>query len=201
MFQNNFIKFVFLSASIVLVQNASAAVFLITPNVGYKNHTMKLTDLTDVTSEAKMTGPALGLKLGLLTSGGIGFDISGTQSSGKAKITRLAVETENDFNHTTASAQLSVSALNTFKIFLGYMFLNDLSLKSDTPGASSKFKGTGYQAGLAINITQSIAIGAQYDIHQFNEINLESVGHFEDIKNYYKKIDSQSTTFNLSMSF
>lgn len=201
MFQNKFIKFVFICGSMVFVQNTQAAAFLITPNVGYKNHTMKLTDLSDVTSEIKMTSPVFGLKLGFLTSGGIGFDISGAQSSGKAKITRLAVETENDFTHTTASAQLSVSALNTFKIFLGYILLNDFSLKSSTPGASSKLKGTGYQAGIAVNITQSIAIGAQYDIHQFNEINLESVGRFEDIKNYYKKIDSQSTTFNLSLSF
>jgi opacity protein-like surface antigen len=199
MFQNKFKNLVFFIA-LTLSAQQSKAVFLITPSIGYKMQTLKLTDNADLDQNAKMSDPAYGLKLGFLSASGVGFDIAADYAAGKSKITIANVEVESDYNHTTAAAQLSVSA-NVFKIYLGYVLMNEITFKGDTPGNGSKMKGTGYQAGVALALTQALSLGAQYQIDQFNQINLESVGSYEDLKTYYKKVDSQSTTISLAYSF
>lgn len=185
---------------ISFAQKASAAFFYITPNVGYKNHAIKLTDVSNAETSVKMSGPVYGLKLGIQTLGGVGFDIAGAYSSGKATEAAGSTEVESQYKHTTAAAQVSVSA-NLFKIYLGYLFLNNFDYDSYYPSGSAQVKGPGYQVGLAFLITRSISLGAQYEIHQFNQISYDSVGNYEDIKKYFSKIDSQSTSFNLSVSF
>lgn len=200
MFQNKIKTTIAAFLLTFFTQQASAALFLITPNVGYKNHTIKLTANSGTESDIKMSGLTYGLKLGLQTFAGVGFDIAGSYAADKAKETTANIETENEYKHTTVAAQVSVSA-NLFKIYLGYLFMNDFTYTSAVPGGSFKLKGPGYQAGLAVLLTQSISIGAQYEVHQFNKINFDSVGNDEDIKTYFSKLDSQSTSLNLSISF
>ena len=192
---------VLLSLQILFLNKANAGLISFTPNVGLSNQTTKLTDLSDSLTEIKISNPVYGLKIGVNAMSGISIDAAGTYSSGRAKIINGSLEKENDYTETQAAVQLSVSAMNTFKIYLGYIAQNELAIKGLTQALSYKLKGTGYQAGIAVNMTSSISLGVQYDIHQFNEVNFESVGRYEDTKTYYKKIDSQSTSLNLAISF
>ncbi len=199
MFQNKFKNLVLILA-LTLTAQQSHAFFVISPSLGYKMQTIKLTDTADVDKNVKMSDPTYGLKLGLQSMTGVGFDLSGDYTSGKSKISTSGTEQESNYTHTTAAAQLSVAA-SAFKIYLGYVFMNEISLKNDIPANSSKIKGTGYQAGIALALSSSFSLGAEYQIDQFSQINIASVGSFEDIKNQYKKIDSQSTTIILAYRF
>ncbi len=199
MFQNKLKKLIFFAA-LTLAAQQSQAVFLMTPSIGYKMQTIKLTDNADGEHSIKMSDPAYGLKLGFRSASGVGFDIAGDYTTGKSKSTTAGIEAESGYSHITAATQLSVSA-NVFKIYLGYVLMNEITFKSDTPGNGSKVKGTGYQAGVALSLTPALSLGAQYQIDQLNQINLESIGSYQDLKNYYKKVDSQSTTISLAYSF
>lgn len=79
--------------------------------------------------------------------------------------------------------------------------MNEVAFKSDTPNMSSKMKGPGYQAGVTVFFTQALSLGAQYDIYQYNQVNQESVGSYEDIKLHYKKVDAQATMITLGYTF
>ncbi len=199
MFQNKIKNLVSFFAFALLTQQ-SQAFFVITPNIGYKMQSLKLSDNADIETDYKMSNPAYGLKLGVQSGSGVGFDISGDYAAGKSRVTTLGVEKEMDYTQTSVAAQLSVSA-NVFRIYLGYVLMNEISFKSNTGGNSYKVKGTGYQVGVGLALTHSISLDVQYQIDLFNKINFESIGSDEDIKVYYKKVDSQSTTVSLTYSF
>lgn len=202
MFQNLKIslKIVVSFLAFAFMTQVANAGFMVTPNVGYKSQSIKITSNSDISADIKMNSPVLGLKLGYQSITGVGIDLAGSYSSGKAQISTSGVETEEDYKHTVGAVQVSVAA-SLFKIYLGYILLNDLSFDNSNPGGSSQLKGPGYQVGLAFNLTQSVSLGAQYQIDQFNEIKIESVGKFESINTYYKKFDSQSTSIHLTVTF
>lgn len=185
---------------LIACSQRSNAAFVITPNVGYKSQTIKLTDNANVDVNMKMSDPSYGLKLGFQSLSGVGFDVAGDITSGKSHVTSLSVEKGLNYSHTTAAAQLSVRA-QIFKIYLGYVFLNEMTIKGEQISDNFKTKGTGYQAGIALALSRSIELTAQYQIDLFNQINFESVQSYEDIKNYYKKVDIQSLSLYLSYAF
>lgn len=198
MFQNKFKNLVFFIA-LSLTAQQSHAIFVITPSVGYKMQSAKFTDNSDVESELKASNPVYGLKLGVLSMSGVSFDIAGTYVSGKIKSTNASVETENDYSEQSAAAQLGIST-NVFKIYLGYLVMNEAKIKQTATDVT--LKGSGYQVGLALHLTGSISLGVQYQIDQYNKVKIDALGsEFEEVSTYYKKIDSQSTTVNLSYSF
>jgi len=198
MFQNKFKNLIFFIA-LTLAAQQSHAIFVITPSVGYKMQSAKFTDNADNESEFKASNPVYGLKLGIMSLSGVSFDIAGTYVSGKGKATEAGVETEKDFKEQTAAAQLGIST-NTFKIYLGYLLMNEAQIKE--AGSEVTLKGSGYQAGIALHLTGSISLGVQYQIDQYNKAKIDTISSsFEDIKIYYKKVDAQSTSATLSYSF
>lgn len=198
MFQNKLKNLVFFFALTMAAQQ-SHAIFVIAPSVGYKMQSAKFTDNADNESELKANNPVFGLKLGVLSMSGVSFDIAGTYVSGKAKTTNANIESEKDMTELTAAAQLGIST-NTVKIYLGYVAMNELKLKQTSSDIT--FKGTGYQVGLALHLTSSISLGVQYQIDQYSQIKIDAISSsYEDIKLYYKKVDAQSTTANLTYSF
>lgn len=198
MFQNKFKNLVFFLA-LSLTAQQSHAIFVIAPSVGYKMQSAKFTDNADVESSFKANNPVFGLKLGVLSMSGVSFDVAGTYVSGKVKTTSSNVETENDFSEQTAAAQLGIST-NTFKIYLGYLLLNEAKIKQTSTDIT--LKGSGYQVGLALHLTGSLSLGVQYQIDQYNKIKIDALSSsFEDISAYYKKVDAQSTTASLTYSF
>lgn len=197
MFLNKYKKLL-LFAALTLLTQQSRAIFTITPSVGYKMQTVKATTTTDIETEFKGSSPALGLKLGIQSLSGVGFELAGSYVSGKGKSTTAGTEVDQDYTEKTAAAQLSVST-NSFKIYLGYLLLNELLLK-DSSGEST-FKGPGYQAGLAFNLTRALALEVQYQIDQYNQVKSSAGQSFEDIKDQYKKVDAQSVSLGLTYTF
>ena len=200
MFQNKLKNLVFFFALTLTAQQSFGA-FMLTPSVGYKMQTIKFTDNLDNESEFKASNPAFGLKLGYLSASGVSLDIAGSHVAGKGKSTSggSSTEVERDFTEQSAAVQFGIST-NSFKIYLGYLLMNEAKIKQSTTDVI--FKGSGYQAGLAFNLTSSISLGVQYQIDQYNQVKFDALGSsFEDVKTYYKKVDSQSTTINLAYSF
>ncbi len=201
MFQYLLKPIVFALSLTTLATATNAAVFSVTPSIGYKNHTIKFKDnIIGNESTLKMNHPVFGLGLGLETFGGASISLVGSYSSGKGKTESLAGEIESDYTHVTGAFQLGVKA-SLFKIHLGYLLYDELTAKGSDSVDGSKLKGPGYQVGLGFNITQTVTLLAQYEIHQFNEVYLNTVGQYEDAKTYYEKVDSQSMSFHISKSF
>lgn len=198
MFQNKLKNLVFFFA-LTLAAQQSHAIFVISPSVGYKMQSAKFTDIADAESEFKASNPAFGLKLGIMSASGVSFDIAGSYVSGKVKVTSFGTEAEHDFTDQSAAAQLGIST-NTFKIYLGYLLMNEAKIKQTATEVT--LKGSGYQVGLALHLTGSISLGVQYQIDQYNKVKIDAISsEFEEVSTYYKKIDSQSTSAHLSYSF
>ncbi len=198
MFQNKFKNLIFFIA-LTLVAQKSHALFVITPSVGYKMQSAKITDNSDVESELKASNPVFGLKLGIMSLSGVSFDIAGSYVAGKAKVTTAGVETENDMTDQSVAAQLGIST-NTFKIYLGYLLMNEAKVKETSTDVT--LKGSGYQAGVALHLTGSLSLAIQYQIDQYNKVKIDALSSsFEEVSTYYKKIDAQSTSAHLTYSF
>lgn len=185
---------------IILFSSISNAVFMIEPSLGYRQETLKMTSTTQVQSQLKLNAPTYGLKLGFASPIGISFDISGQQTSGKA-VSDPTTSEEPQFSHTVGSAQVGVSAMGILKIYLGYIFLSELEIKSTSLAEGFKMKGPGYQAGLMTFPFPRVGLGLQYNVHQFNEVSGTNFTSGTDIKNYYEKIDVQDISATLSILF
>ena len=179
-------------------QTANASAF-IEPSIGYRSHTLKLTDISNSTTEIKMTTPVYGIKLGYSSPLGIDLNLAYDYSSGKAEIQPAAEK--NDFTQTTGSVQLGVSALGALKIYLGYGFLNELKIKAGITTSDMYFKGQAYQAGLQFKLLSRIMMGLQYNINQYKTIEGRNFILGEKIENYFNKVDSQDYSITLSTSF
>ena len=193
-------QFFFLILTTLLVSVETQAGFYFEPFLGYRQEKIKFTDLASLESEYKLSGPTYGLNLGVATATGIFLNLSGSQFKGKADTT--PVQTDNpEFTHNNGAVQVGVSAMGLLKIYLGYILLNELEMKSPSPLSSFNLKGAGYQVGLALSLIPRLSLGAQYNIHQFNEISGDSFVAGKDIKNYYNKVDSQDLFAYLAYSF
>ena len=112
--------------------------------------------------------PAFGLRLGYQSPLGIELNVAADYSAGQMQIDPL--NTKNDFTHKTASAQLGVSAMGLFKIYLGYGFMNEFELKNGAAYQGFKLTGTSYQAGIQFKLMPFISIGAQYNVNDYKNI-------------------------------
>ena len=174
--------------------------FNIEPSVGYKNSKLKMTDLTNSTTEFQMNGMQYGLKLGVSSPLGITLDVQGLQSQGKAQMTPdLGFNPE--YNHTTGLALIGVSAMGILKIHLGYIFMNDLEVKSTDTFNGFKLKGQGYQAGITTYLFPRVGLSAIYNVNQFNKISGAAFTNGDALDTYYNKIDSQDFGLQLSVLF
>ena len=91
--------------------------------------------------------------------------------------------------------------MGLLKIYLGYMLLNEVEIKTQSPFSSFKLKGPGYQVGLSLTLISRLSLGLQYNIHQFNDISGASYASGNDTKTYFNKVDSQDIFAYLAYSF
>jgi predicted porin len=171
----------------------------IEPSVGYKSETLKLTDKLSTDTKVTMSTPVYGLKIGLRSPVGIDINLAGDYSTGKA--TFSPTDEKNNFNHKVGAVQLGISALGQMKIYLGYGFLNELSIDEGILNSDMKLKGQAYQAGLQFKISPWFYLSGQYDINQFKTIEGKAYTNGSSVDQYYSKIDSQDFTFALSAIF
>lgn len=202
MFQTKFIKSI-LFAVLLTASTSSFASFYLAPSAGYSQHTIKSTDAFSSTEvETKIESPIFGLSLGYQTIMGVTASLNGAYQTGKAKSTISGSGTvESDIEHKKVSAQLGLNALSSFKLYLGYIVMNELTVKSQTPGNNQIYTGGGYLAGIEMVLTPSITLGVQYDLNQFQKIKSENTGNEVDVKTNFSKFDSQSLSAMLKIYF
>ena len=188
--------------SILTFTQSANAIFMIEPSIGYRQETVKLTDILPPQNqtEIKMNSPTYGLKLGFTSAMGISFDLAGNRSSGKAEYTPALTESPN-YSHNIGSIQVGVNAMGLLKIYLGYIAIDDLEIQTNNFIQGFKMKGHGFQAGLMTFPFQRVGLGIQYNVHQFTEISGANFTNGPDIKNYFDKIDVQDISASISFLF
>ncbi len=200
MLQKKYFKKVSLIASLLLLSNISSAAFMIEPSIGYRQETIKFTDLLLNQSQIKMNSPIFELKLGVATPTGISFDLAASRSSGKVNF-EPALSESPEYTHTLGSVQVGVNAMEILKIYLGYILHDEFETQSTSSFSGYKLTGQGYQAGLMTFPFPHLGLGLQYNIHQFKEISGAAYTNGKDVKNYFEKIDAQDVSASLSVLF
>ena len=177
--------------------NASGAV-IIEPGIGYKEETLKLTDLSQDLTKVSMKGPVASLKLGFVSAAGVSLLLAGEQIRGTAEIDGNPTD-KPKFTHTIGGFQVGVSAMNAMKIYLGYSPLNKLEIEGTGAVQEITLSGHTYTAGLMFFPFRFLGLGAQYNIHQFKEVEGPQFTSGKDVDLYFDKIDSTDLSFTLSI--
>lgn len=177
--------------------NAAGAV-IIEPGIGYKEQTLKLTDLSNTLTKISMKGPVASLKLGVQSSAGVSLLLAGEQMKGKAEIDGNSLE-KPAFTHTIAGFQVGVSAMNAMKIYLGYSPMNKLEFEAEGSLQEYTLSGQTYTAGVMFFPFRFVGLGVQYNVNQFKEIEGPNYSAGKDVDLYFDKIDSTDLSFTLSI--
>lgn len=172
--------------------------FIFEPGIGYKEETLKLTDLSQNLTKLSMKGPVGSLKVGVQSSAGVSLNLVGEQFSGKAELDPTSTD-KPKFTHTIAGFQVGVSAMNAMKIYLGYAPYNKLELKDEGSFTGYTLSGHTYQAGVMFFPFRFIGLGVQYNINQYKEIEGTQFTSGKEVDTYFDKIDSQDLSFTLSI--
>lgn len=187
-------------ASVLFLSSLSFASYIIEPTVGYRQETLKLTDLLSNQTQIKMNSPLYGLKLGVLSATGISLDLAASRSSGHAEYEPTVTESP-EYTHNVGSVQIGVNAAGILKITLGYILQDELEIQTNTSVAGFKLSGQGYQAGLMTFPFPRVGFGVLYNVHQFKEISGAAYINGPDLKNYFSKVDVQDISAHLSILF
>lgn len=182
--------------------NLQAGVLFIEPSLGIRNQTLKLTSIPsgiETKIEAKST-PTAGLKLGHQTQFGLDINLSGEYSKGTATADTLPTEKLN-YTQKTGAVQLGVSAMNIIKIYLGYVALNEFIIEDSGLVSGFNISGTGYQAGIALFLTNNCTLDVQYNINNYKKITGLGFNSGDDISTYFSKVESQDYTIKLGYRF
>lgn len=169
------------------------------PGVGYRSHTLKLTDLTSGTSEFKMAAPVYGLRVGYRSLMGIDINLAYDYATGTAEI--MPANEKNKFTQSTAAVQLGVSALSALKIYLGYGFTNELKVTEGLTTSDINLRGQAYQAGLQFRLFSMVMLGLQYNLNQYKTVEGKFFTKGEKVDSYFNKLDSQDYSLSVSTSF
>ncbi len=176
----------------------AAGAFIIEPGIGYKEESLKLTDLSQDLTKYSMTGPVASLKIGVTSAAGVSLLLAGEQMSGKAKIEGNETD-KPKFTHTIAGFQVGVSAMNAMKIYLGYSPLNKLKFEDEGSLPGFTLSGHTYTAGVMFFPFRYVGLGVQYNINQFKEIEGAGYTSGKEVDTYFDKIDSTDLSFTLSI--
>jgi len=172
---------------------------LLEPSIGFRNETIKLTDLSQNETRLKASSPIYGLKFGYRSPIGVDVNLGYGYTNGKMEISGDSEKSK--FSHQTASAQLGINALGGMKIYLGYAFLNEIKLDGTSSLEAFKLSGPAYIVGLQFKVFSYVNLGAQYNLNQFNKITGPAYSLGDDTEKYFTKIDSQDYSINLSLDF
>jgi opacity protein-like surface antigen len=171
----------------------------IEPSIGFRNESIKLTNLSLDESEMKAALPVYGLKLGYRSMIGVDLNLAVDYSKGDLEISSMTEK--SDFTHQTTSVQLGVNALGLMKMYLGYAIANDFKVSESPNLKGFKLSGPAYIAGLQFKLLPFLNLGAQYNLNQFKKIEGEDFAGNDSIETYFSKIDTQDYSLNLSFSF
>ncbi|AZZ36622.1 hypothetical protein CIK05_07405 [Bdellovibrio sp. qaytius] len=179
--------------------NAKAdGAIIIEPGIGYKEESLKLTDLSQNLTKVSMKGPVGSLKIGMVSAAGISLLLTGEQMKGKATIDGNLTD-KPKFTHTIAGFQVGVSAMNAMKIYLGYSPHNKLAFETEGTVQGFTLSGQTYTAGVMFFPFRYIGLGVQYNINQFKEVEGSQYTLGKETDLYFDKIDSTDLSVTLSI--
>lgn len=199
MIQKNNLKIISLLLSTLIFSSVAHSAVLFEPVLGYRMEKMTLTSIANSETKFSSANPAFGLRFGYQSPLGIELNLAGDYSAGKMQIDPIDVK--NDFSHTTVAAQLGISAMGLFKIYLGYGFMNEFQLKDSAQYTGFKLKGTAYQAGIQFKLFPYVSLGAQYNINDYKEIEGSGYVLGNSTSTYFNKIDVQDYILQAIISF
>lgn len=177
---------------------ANQSAFIIEPGIGYKQESLKLTDLSNNLTKYTLNGPMGSLKIGVQSSAGVSLALSAEQSSGQI-MTEPEMTDKPKFSHTIAGFQIGVSALNTMKIYLGYSPYNKLELKNQGSFTGFTLSGHTYQAGVVFFPFRYVGLGVQYNVNQYQQVSGVDYTSGKEVDTYFDQIDSQDLSISLSI--
>lgn len=199
MTKNAMLFLVLLVTTSGFTSNANAAgAFIFEPGIGYKEESLKLTDLSNNLTKFSMMGPVASLKIGVQSAAGVSLLLAGEQSKGKAEIDGNTLE-KPEFAHTIAGFQVGVSAMNAMKIYLGYSPLNKLKLEDADTFQGFTLSGQTYTAGVMFFPFRFVGLGVQYNVNQFKEVEGPQYSSSKEVDDHFDKIDSTDLSFTLSI--
>lgn len=169
------------------------------PSIGYRNESLKLTDLLKQETQFKSALPVYGLKVGYRSLIGVDLNLAGEYSKGQLEVTGLTEK--SDYSHQSASVELGVSALGLLKIYLGYSFMNEFKVENSNSLQGFKLSGPAYLAGLQLKLFPYINLGLQYNLNQFNKISGSAYTANDSTESYFSKVDSQDYSIYLTLTF
>lgn len=172
--------------------------FIFEPGIGYKEETLKLTDLSNNLTKFSMKGPVASLKIGLQSGAGVSLLLAGEQIQGQAEIEGNSVD-KPKFVHSIAGIQVGVSAMNVMKIYLGFSPFNKLKFEDEGLINGFALSGQTYTAGVMFFPFNFVGLGVQYNVNQFKEIEGADYASSKDVTNHFKKIDSTDLSLTLSI--
>jgi hypothetical protein len=176
----------------------SSGSFIFEPGIGYKEETLKLTDLSSNLTKFSMKGPVASLKIGVQSAAGVSLLLAGEQAQGTAEIEGNLTD-KPKFSHTVAGFQVGVSAMNAMKIYLGYSPFNKLKLEDEDTYDGFTLSGQSYTAGVMFFPFRFIGLGVQYNVNQFKEIEGANYTSSKDVTDHFDKIDSTDLSLTLSI--
>ena len=193
------LTFTFISIFSVVTTAAGSSMYFFEPSVGYRSHTLRLTNYANSETKIAMASPEYGARLGLRSLMGIDFNLAYQYTAGKAEYYPAAEK--NNFSQKTAAVQLGINALGLMKMYLGYGFMNELQIEQGLLNSDLKLKGASYQAGLQFKLIPFVELGLQYNVNQFKNIEGKNYLASDAVETYYNKVDSQDYSASLSIVF
>lgn len=185
--------------SLIFLSFTTQAEVLFEPTIGYRMEKMTLLSRSNVETKLSSANPSFGLRLGYQSPLGIEINLAGDYSSGQMQIDPQNIK--NDFTHKTASAQLGVSAMGLFKIYLGYGFMNEFELKTSASYQGFKLTGSSYHAGIQFKLLPFVSLGAQYNVNDYKNIEGANYSLGNSTETYFNKIDVQDYTIQAIINF
>lgn len=179
-----------------LTTQAAQGAFILEPTIGYKQEKLKTVSTSNNMTQYNLNALTSSLKLGMYSSTGVSLSLFGDYTSGSYDVEGVTfTQGKPQFLQQTVGVQLGVSAMSAMKIYLGYAPMNQLELKKTSEISDITLKGVSYQAGLMFFPFSRFGLGAQYNIHQFNEVSGTQFNSGKEVDKYFNKIDIQDLNF------
>ncbi len=138
-----------------------------------------------------------GLGIGYQASEGLMVAARYILDSGTTTLTSSSLETEFDYKGTNLGVLIGYSMPESFRFYLAYAFQKTAEI-TDSAGAGNEYSGTGFSLGVGYNIVEYIALGIEYHMYTYDEIEDVQTGLSGSISPEYEE---NFLTVNLSFPF
>lgn len=179
-------------ATLALSATAQASL-MIEPYIGYELGSVKEDNVTTPANSTtgSLNGTAIGGRLGYrFLMPWIALDYK--YLNGKLKPNNSAV---NDQTATQSSlgAVVGIDLPVLLRVWAGYGFMDDMSLKDSVSGNTDKLKGSYTKAGLGFTFLPLVSLNVEYQQNNYTKLN------GGDIKTTYSKFDHNSVMVSVSL--